>query len=149
MHEFPLIQKIVRICIGTAIRNRATKITHIQLELGDFSFVVERLLLEGFKIATKGTIAENSDIIMKRTPGKIKCQDCGKISEIWFENAWKSGNENEKNKINHVKENLTAEDAMTGNIGFGANLFQCTYCKSKNTDLIDGKKILIKNIKVF
>ncbi len=149
MHEFSLVQKILRMCLNAAARNRANKIAEIQLELGDFSLVVEKLMDQAFRIATKGTIAEGAKISMVRTPGKVLCQECGKSSTVWFENAQKSGNTEQKEKLKNYEENLTAQGAMSGIPGFGKNLFHCQQCGSKNTDLVEGKKILVKNIRIL
>ncbi|MFX1557184.1 MAG: hydrogenase/urease maturation nickel metallochaperone HypA, partial [Promethearchaeota archaeon] len=79
------------------------------------------LLKQSFKMATAGSIAEGAELKIEITPGKIKCRDCEKISNV----------------------TLNEEAQLTG-----LQLFQCKYCKSKNTEIIEGKKANVKNIKI-
>ncbi len=72
-------------------------------------------------MATKGSIAEGAKLNIKITPGKIKCRDCNQISEV----------------------TLTRESELTG-----LQLFKCSHCESNNTEIIEGKKANVKNIKI-
>ncbi len=148
MHEFTLVRRILQTCIKAATRNNASKITEIRLILGDFTLVVERLMNQAFKIATKGTMAEGAEIIMVRKSGVILCNECGEKSEVWFENAWERGDSQAQESLDQYKETMTAQSALSGMPGFGKNIFQCPHCESRDTALIDGKKIIIKNIRV-
>jgi hydrogenase nickel incorporation protein HypA/HybF len=121
MHEFAFAQKIYSIAEDTAKKYNAKRITMVFLEIGELTLIIPELLKQSFKIATSGTIAEGAELKIKILPGKIRCRECGKASEI----------------------TITKEAKLTG-----LQLFQCPACKSKNTEIVDGKKANVKNIKI-
>ncbi|MGQ4873882.1 MAG: hydrogenase maturation nickel metallochaperone HypA [Promethearchaeia archaeon] len=121
MHELSFAINIFKVAEATARRYNAKKITEVYLEIGELTLIVPELLKESFKIATKGTIAEGAKLIIKITPGKIKCRNCGYVGNV----------------ILDEKAYLT-----------GLQLFQCQKCGSNNTEVIEGKKANVKNIKI-
>ncbi|MFW9902339.1 MAG: hydrogenase maturation nickel metallochaperone HypA [Candidatus Thorarchaeota archaeon] len=121
MHEFSFAYNIFKVAEATAIKYNAKKITEVLLEIGELTLIVPELLQRSFEIATKGSIAEGAILNITMTPGKIKCRDCSKISEV---------------SLNH-------EAQLTG-----LQLFKCSHCGSNNTEIIEGKKANVKNIKI-
>ncbi len=91
------------------------------LEIGELTLIVPQLLRQSFKMATAGSIAEGAVLRIEIVPGKIKCRECHKESTV----------------------TLSEEAQLTG-----LQLFQCKHCESKNTEIIDGKKANVKNIKI-
>jgi hydrogenase nickel incorporation protein HypA/HybF len=121
MHEFSFAYNIFKVAEATALKYKAKRITEVLLEIGELTLIVPELLQRSFEMATKGSIAEGAKLTITMTPGKIQCRDCSKISEV----------------------TLTKESQLTGN-----QLFQCSYCSSNNTEIIEGKKANVKNIKI-
>jgi hydrogenase nickel incorporation protein HypA/HybF len=121
MHEFSFAYNIFKVAETTAIKYNAKKITEVYLEIGELTLIVPELLKQSFKMATKGSIAEDAELIIEFIPGKIQCRECGKISNV----------------------SLNDEAYLTG-----LQLFQCQHCKSKDTEIIEGKKANVKNIKI-
>ncbi|MFX1498598.1 MAG: hydrogenase maturation nickel metallochaperone HypA [Promethearchaeota archaeon] len=121
MHEFAFAYNIFKIAENTAFKYNAKKITEVYLEIGELTLIVPELLKQSFKMATSGSIAEGAELKIEIIPGQIKCRECGKISTV----------------------TLNEEAQLTG-----LQLFQCKYCKSKNTEIIEGKKANVKNIKI-
>ncbi|MFX0071944.1 MAG: hydrogenase maturation nickel metallochaperone HypA [Candidatus Hermodarchaeota archaeon] len=121
MHEFSFAYDIFKVAEATAIKYNAQKITEVYLEVGELTLIVPDLLKQSFKMATTGSIAEGAELIIEIVPGKIKCRECGKISEV----------------------TLNDEAYLTG-----LQLFQCRHCESKNTEIVEGKKANVKNIKI-
>lgn len=121
MHEFSFAYSIFKVAEATALKYNAKKISEVFLEIGELTLIVPELLRRSFEIATKGSIAEGAKLTIEMLPGKIKCRECNKISEV----------------------SLTKEAQLTG-----LQLFQCVHCGSKNTEIIDGKKANVKNIKI-
>jgi hydrogenase nickel incorporation protein HypA/HybF len=121
MHEFSFAYNIFKVAEATALKYKAKKITEVLLEIGQLTLIVPELLRRSFEMATKGSIAEGAKLIITMTPGKIKCRECNKVSEV----------------------SLTQEAQLTG-----LQLFQCAHCGSKNTEIIEGKKANVKNIKI-
>jgi len=121
LHEFSFAYNIFKVAEATAIKHNAKKITEVHLEIGELTLIVPELLKRSFEMATSGSIAEGAELIIEQLPGTIKCRDCGKSSSV----------------------TLSEEAHLTG-----LQLFQCKHCQSKNTEIIDGKKANIKNIKI-
>ena len=121
MHEFAFAYNIFKVAEATALKYNAKKISEVYLEVGELTLIVPDLLKQSFKMATHGSIAEGAELRIEIVPGKIKCRDCNKISTV----------------------TLNEEAQLTG-----LQLFQCRYCKSKNTEIIEGKKANVKNIKI-
>jgi hydrogenase nickel incorporation protein HypA/HybF len=121
MHEFSFAYNIFKVAEATAIKYNAKKITEVFLEIGELTLIVPDLLRRSFEIATKGSIAEGAKLNIQILPGKIRCRECDKISEV----------------------TLTNEAQLTG-----LQLFRCTHCGSNNTEIIEGKKANVKNIKI-
>ena len=121
MHEFSFAYNIFKVAEATALQYNAKKITEVILEIGELTLIVPDLLRRSFEIATKGSIADGAKLNIKIIPGQVKCRECNKISEV----------------------SLTEEAQLTG-----LQLFRCKYCGSNNTEIIEGKKANVKNIKI-
>jgi hydrogenase nickel incorporation protein HypA/HybF len=121
MHEFAFAYNIFQVAESTAKKYNAKSITKVFLEIGELTLIVPELLKKSFKMATHGSIAEGAELEITFTPGKIKCNECGKTSEV----------------------SITKEAKLTG-----LQLFECKHCGSKNTEIIEGKKANVKNIKI-
>lgn len=121
MHEFAFALDIFKVAEATAKKYNAKKITEVLLEIGELTLIVPDLLRRSFEMATAGSIAEGAYLNIQIIPGKIKCRECNKISSV----------------------TLTEEAQLTG-----LQLFRCTFCDSPNTEVIDGKKANVKNIKI-
>jgi hydrogenase nickel incorporation protein HypA/HybF len=112
---------IFKVAEATAIKHKAKKITEVLLEIGELTLIVPELLQRSFEMATMGSIAEGAKLTITITPGKILCRDCNKKSEV----------------------TLNKDAQLTG-----LQLFQCKHCESQNTEIIEGKKANVKNIKI-
>jgi hydrogenase nickel incorporation protein HypA/HybF len=121
MHEFSFALDIFKVAEATALKYNAKRITEVLLEIGELTLIVPELLQRSFEMATKGTIAEGARLTITITPGKIKCRDCNKISRV----------------------TITREAQLTG-----LQLFKCSHCDSNNTEIVEGKKANVKNIKI-
>ena len=121
MHEFSFAYDIFKVAEATALKYNAKRITEVLLEIGELTLIVPELLKRSFEMATKGSIAEGARLTIKMLPGKIKCRECDKVSEV----------------------SITKEAQLTG-----LQLFQCSHCGSNNTEIIEGKKANVRNIKI-
>ncbi|MHA1271609.1 MAG: hydrogenase maturation nickel metallochaperone HypA [Candidatus Helarchaeota archaeon] len=123
MHEFGTAQAIVKTITRVGIQNGAKKITEVYLEIGDLTFLVPEQLKFSFDIAAKGTIAEGANFKITRIKAKIKCQKCGYQGDLNFES--------------------------TGNLlDMEVSLTDCPKCGKKDLEIIGGRELNIKNIKV-
>ncbi|MHA1499531.1 MAG: hydrogenase maturation nickel metallochaperone HypA/HybF [Promethearchaeota archaeon] len=149
MHEFSMVNQIFRKCLEVAKANNATKISEVNLEVGDFALIVEIYAQQAFDTLKKNTIAENAVLNIKRTPGVIHCNSCGQNSEIWFnEEKEKAANEGRLEEYEQYEKSITEESLLKGNPNLGTNLFHCRKCNNSNTTLIQGKGVLIKDIRI-
>lgn len=121
MHEFSFAYDIFKVAEATALKYNAKQITEVFLEIGELTLIVPELLRRSFEMATKGSIAEGANLNIKIIPGKVKCRECNEISEV----------------------SLSNDAQLTG-----LQLFKCSHCGSNNTEIVEGKKANVKNIKI-
>jgi len=146
MHEFAVADQIYRSCIDTATHHNVPSILEINVELGDFTLVVEELLIYSYNIVKKQSpITEESQLMITRTPGRIECNDCKKESEIWFNDEQQEIPEDEADELDKFSQKVHLNKDLRF---MSVNLFRCKHCKSRNTNLVAGKQIKVKNIKV-
>ncbi len=124
MHEFATAQNIVRIVSRAALMNQAKSISEIRLELGEFTFINPEQLKFVFEIAAKGSPAEGAKLIITKMPGKIRCTKCGYEGGLKY-----TGPE--------IHSSITA-----------AFVLDCPKCESKDTEIIGGRELRIKDIKI-
>ena len=149
MHEFSMVNQIFKKCLEVAKLNNATRISEINLEIGDFALLVEIYIQQAFATLKKGTIAENAILNIKRTPGVIHCNSCQQNSEIWFSlEKEKAANEGRLEEYEQYEKSVTEESLLMGNPNLGTNLFHCRKCDSSNTTLIDGKGVVIRDLRI-
>lgn len=148
MHEFSMVNQIFKKCLEVARQNNATKISEINLEVGDFALIVEIYAQQAFDILKKGNIAENAILDIKRTPGVIHCNSCQQNSEIWFsKEKEKAANEGRLEEYEKYEKIVAEKSLLEADPNLGANIFHCRKCNSSNTTLIEGKGIVIKGIR--
>ena len=76
MHEFSIAMNIVDIATENAIREKATKVLEIEIEVGIFSGVVVDALEFAMESAVKGTLLENAVFKIIEVKGKARCTNC-------------------------------------------------------------------------
>jgi len=149
MHEFSMVNQIFKKCLDVAKKNNATSLSEVNIEVGDFALIVEIYAHQAFDTLKKGTIAENAILNIKRTPGVLYCNSCQQKSEIWFNNEKeKAANEGRLEEYEQYEKAVTEESLLQGNPNLGTNLFHCRKCGSSDTNLIEGKGITIRNIRI-
>ena len=78
MHEYHIVDGLVKTILETAGRAQATKITRVSLVMGEFSGLEEssvRLYLDNL---SKSTLLENAEIIIRHEPALLMCKTCNK-----------------------------------------------------------------------
>jgi hydrogenase nickel insertion protein HypA len=149
MHEFSMVNQIFRKCLAVAKQNNATSLSEVNIEVGDFALIVEIYAQQAFDTLKKDTIAENAVLNIKRTPGVIHCNSCGQNSEIWFDKEKeKAATEGRLEEYEQYEKAITEESLLKGNPNLGRNVFHCRKCDSSDTNLIEGKGVLIKDIRL-
>lgn len=76
MHEFSLAQNIFEIVEETVAKNRAGRVSAIELEIGTLSGVEIPALDMAIESLQPGSILEDAKIVKLIIKGKAKCQTC-------------------------------------------------------------------------
>jgi len=82
MHELAICQALMSQVEAIARDNDATRVTAITLGLGPLSGVEEQLLKNAYPVASSGTVADSAELLIRSTPVRIQCPECGKESEV-------------------------------------------------------------------
>lgn len=121
MHEFSAACAIVDAALQAAESYNIKRITTVNVEVGEFTFLVPEQLQFNFEIASKKTLAENATLNINLVRGQIKCDDCGYEGEAQDE------------------EDLPPEVAVFATL-------KCPSCQSSATTITGGKDFVISNI---
>lgn len=149
MHEFSMVNQIFKKCLEVTRQNNATSLSEVNLEVGDFALIVEIYAQQAFNTLKKGSIAEHAVLNIKRTPGVLYCNSCQQKSEIWFNQEKEiAANEGRLEEYEQYEKAVTEESLLLGNPNLGTNLFHCRKCGSSDTNLIEGKGVTIRNIRI-
>lgn len=82
MHELAVCQGLMQQVEQIARRERALRVTAIELAIGPLSGVEPELLRDAFPIASAGSVAENAALHIKSARVKVRCSTCGAESEV-------------------------------------------------------------------
>ena len=76
MHEFSAACSIVDTALEAAKSNNATKVSIVNIEVGEFTFLIPEQLAFNFEIASKNSILEGAELRIKTVKGQLFCNDC-------------------------------------------------------------------------
>ena len=76
MHELSTCKSLIQQTQKAIADYSACKIKSITVLIGELARVDVDELIELFPLASKGTIAENAELIVKREPAIFSCNDC-------------------------------------------------------------------------
>ena len=79
MHELGITQSILSIALEKANEAQASKITKINLVIGELSGVVDECVQFYFDFLSKDTIAAEASLSFERTPNKLRCRNCDTV----------------------------------------------------------------------
>lgn len=82
MHEMSVTESMIGVVLRHAEKNHATKVTRINIVLGELSTVVPESVQFYFDIIGKDTIAEGAELNFRRTKLIAKCNGCGEEFEV-------------------------------------------------------------------
>jgi len=118
MHEFSTAVSIVEAVKRAAKDYGATKVVAITLQIGKLSMLNHDQLLFGIEIASKDSIAEGAKVTIEPLITKIRCRKCKAESEV-------------------------LQDGQLFEILSSLN---CSTCKAKDVEVIQGRECIIKDI---
>lgn len=76
MHEYSITQSLLSLALEKANEAKASKITKINVVLGELSGVVVECVQFYFDFLSKDTIASGASLSFERTPTKLRCRNC-------------------------------------------------------------------------
>ncbi|MFH1169860.1 MAG: hydrogenase maturation nickel metallochaperone HypA [Chloroflexota bacterium] len=76
MHEFGITQDILAIALEKAGEAKASRITRINLVLGELSGIADECVSFYFELISKDTIASGADLVIERRPFQLRCPNC-------------------------------------------------------------------------
>ena len=79
MHEFNITQSMLSLALEKAGEAKASKITRINLIVGELSGVVAECVQFYFDFISKDTIAAGADLSFNKTPTKLRCRNCESV----------------------------------------------------------------------
>lgn len=77
MHEFGIIDGVIKTVKQSAEDAGATKVYSIKLRVGDMTEAVEESLQFAYEVLTEGTILEGSTLEVEAVHPRSRCVECG------------------------------------------------------------------------
>lgn len=77
MHEFSIIQNVIRCAVEEARKSGAKSVKSVSIQLGEMLFVGEDAAQLAFETLSKGTILEGAELKVEHMHSHVKCPKCG------------------------------------------------------------------------
>ena len=77
MHELAVCQALIGQVRDIARQHQATAVTAVNVRIGPLSGVEADLLEQAFPLASAGTVAEASRLVIEKLPIRVRCEACG------------------------------------------------------------------------
>jgi len=81
MHEYYIVEGVVKQILEKARNSNAKKITCVTLVIGEFSGLKDGPVKSYFENFSRGTLLEGAKLVIKLVRSKLKCEDCAEIFE--------------------------------------------------------------------
>lgn len=82
MHEIKIMQNVVSILEKQVNSPEVGEVKTVHLEVGKLRYVVPEIMITGFNSIPKSKKLEKAELEITEVSVKVKCLDCGKVSEI-------------------------------------------------------------------
>jgi hydrogenase nickel incorporation protein HypA/HybF len=80
MHEFDIVQSLIKLISKYAEENRASAVLSVTIKIGKLSGVEPYLLKTAFDTFKENTIASGAELLIDVRDVKIMCKECNKES---------------------------------------------------------------------
>lgn len=90
MHEMALMRTVVDTVLDYANGVDAREVKTVYLTVGFNRDVVEEYMDSMFAFLARGTIAEHAELVVRRTPYTVKCNQCARVFHlnVYDESTW-------------------------------------------------------------
>ena len=82
MHELPVTERILEVALRHAAGHEVTRIAVIHLRIGELSDLEDEWVQHYFNYLSRGTLAENARLAIRRTPIVLSCESCNSSFEV-------------------------------------------------------------------
>ncbi|MCF0136840.1 MAG: hydrogenase maturation nickel metallochaperone HypA [Oscillospiraceae bacterium] len=82
MHEINIVRQVVKTVEEFAAENNVGDIREIVLDIGELSLVIPEYVEDIYPAVVKGTVLEDTKLIINVVPGLAECDDCGEIFNV-------------------------------------------------------------------
>lgn len=91
MHEMALVRNVMDIVLEKAKAADVKEVKSVRLAIGMSRDIVEDYFEGLFQYLSRGTVAENAQIIIDRIPNTVKCNQCGVVFPLnmFDRKSWK------------------------------------------------------------
>ena len=76
MHEMGIVESFVKMAGEYAIKNNASKVLKVVLQVGEISGIVPRYLNEFYPYVVEGTVLEGSELVIETVEASVFCTGC-------------------------------------------------------------------------
>lgn len=77
MHELSVCQALIAQVEDIARQHQAAAVTAVNVRIGPLSGVEPGLLEQAFPLASAGTVAQASRLVIEKLPVRVRCDTCG------------------------------------------------------------------------
>ena len=81
MHEYPITQQIIKIAEDHCRKAEGSRVTKINLVIGDYSGYVGSSVQMYFDVISEGTLCEKAEVAIEHIKPKLRCSECGELFE--------------------------------------------------------------------
>lgn len=90
MHEMALMRQVVDTVLEYAEEAQAVEVKAVYMTIGFNRDVVEQYMDSMFSWLARDTMAEHAELVIRRTPYTVKCNQCGRVFHlnVYNEDTW-------------------------------------------------------------
>jgi len=79
MHELPVTISILSIVLKQAKKAQVSKVSRINITIGELSGIVPEYVQTQFEFLSKDTIAAGASLSFHQPPTRLRCRNCGNV----------------------------------------------------------------------
>ena len=76
MHEMSIVVSFVKMAEDFAVKNKASKVVKVVLQLGEISGIEPKYLNDFYPAVIEGTILEGSELVIETIEASVFCTNC-------------------------------------------------------------------------